>query len=156
MIEHVYLAGEELKRVDHLIYVSLKYTRTGDVLKSVVNRLVSAYEEMVTSVLHYLKEQKKITEFPKAPLQQAELIKQHMETDTKIKEALDFYLFLRKANLSSFTSQNEYRRNVTMTLNVEDKDVEVTIDVVLEYYKQTIQFFDYLREDLLKDAQKNS
>ena len=155
MLEHLYLAGEELKRVDHLIYVSLKYTRTGDVLKSVINRLVSAYEEMVISMLLYLKDQKKISDFPKAPLQQAELIKMHMPNRKDVEEALEFYLFLRKANLSEYTSQNEYRRNVTMTLVVEENDVDVTIDTVMEYYKQTTGFFDNLR-DFLKDAQKDS
>ena len=31
---------EELKRVDHLVYVSLKYTRTVDVIRSIIDRLI--------------------------------------------------------------------------------------------------------------------
>ena len=41
MIESLENAKEELKRIDHLIYVTLKYTRTVDVLLSVVERMVN-------------------------------------------------------------------------------------------------------------------
>ena len=34
-------AVQELKRVDHLFWVSLKYTRTVDVIKHVIDRLIS-------------------------------------------------------------------------------------------------------------------
>ena len=37
-------AVEEIKRVDHLVFVSLKYTRTVDVIKSVVDRIISALD----------------------------------------------------------------------------------------------------------------
>ena len=42
MIETLENAKEELKRVDHLIFVSLKYTRTVDVLLNVINRIISS------------------------------------------------------------------------------------------------------------------
>ena len=51
MIESLEDAKEELKRVDHLIYVSLKYTRTVDVLRNVIERLVTASEFMITAML---------------------------------------------------------------------------------------------------------
>ena len=35
---------EELKRVDHLFYVSLKYTRTVDMIKHVLERIISTHE----------------------------------------------------------------------------------------------------------------
>ena len=34
----------ELKRVDHIIYVSLKYTRTVDVIKHAIDRMISAID----------------------------------------------------------------------------------------------------------------
>ena len=53
-------AKEELKRVDPLVFVSLKYTRTVDVIKSVLERLIAAYEFIVMELLEYIKEQKKV------------------------------------------------------------------------------------------------
>ena len=36
-------AKEELKRVDHLFYVSLKYTRTADMMRHLIERLINAF-----------------------------------------------------------------------------------------------------------------
>ena len=59
-------AREELKRVDHLIFVSLKYTRTVDVLKSVLTRLINCFECIIIGVLNDAYEQKKIKAVPPA------------------------------------------------------------------------------------------
>lgn len=150
MNEYLYYAFEELKRVDHLIYVSLKYTRTGDVLKSIINRHVQAYEFVVDALLWQLKEDEKIDEIPKLPGVKINKLKEHYTDDKLLNEMFDFYIFLRKANLSDFTSIQEFRRNVTMTLTVEDEPLDVTIDTVTEYYKQTRDYMDYVREDVLK------
>ena len=45
MTENLENAKEELKRIDHLIYVTLKYTRTVDVLLSVVERMIKLSQE---------------------------------------------------------------------------------------------------------------
>ena len=37
-------AKEELKRADHLLYVTLKYTRTADVIKNTIHRLLNAID----------------------------------------------------------------------------------------------------------------
>ena len=44
MDDALYDAEKELKRVDHLIYVSLKYTRTVDVFKNIIKRLISTID----------------------------------------------------------------------------------------------------------------
>ena len=41
----------EVKRVDHLIYVSLKYTRTVDVIRSVVERIINELGNLVGAEL---------------------------------------------------------------------------------------------------------
>ncbi|MEM3690615.1 MAG: hypothetical protein QXZ40_02715, partial [Candidatus Micrarchaeia archaeon] len=58
-------AFEEMKRADHLIYVSLKYTRTVDVIRSIVERLATAYEKAITALLEEAKNQKKIQSYSK-------------------------------------------------------------------------------------------
>ena len=44
MMESLNNAREEFKRCDHLLYVSLKYTRTVDVIKSLILRMLSCYD----------------------------------------------------------------------------------------------------------------
>ena len=57
-------AREELKRADHLIYVSLKYTRTVDVIKSVIDRLISCLDFVIDKLLDHAIDKKLISEKP--------------------------------------------------------------------------------------------
>ncbi|MGM5487389.1 MAG: hypothetical protein ACQESG_00410 [Nanobdellota archaeon] len=145
MNENLYYAKEELKRVDHLIYVSLKYTRTGDVIKSVINRLVSSFEYISQGVIDHLVAKEEIDE-TKVPLRQAQIIKEQYPESRIITEGMDLYLFLRRLNLSEYTSINEYRRNVTTTFELDDETVQATIDSVMAYYKQVLELLEVLEE----------
>ena len=57
-------AREEMKRADHLLYVSLKYTRTVDVLKSLIDRLINTINAITDELLDYALQKKKIKEKP--------------------------------------------------------------------------------------------
>ena len=143
--ENLYLAGEELKRVDHLIYVSLKYTRTADVIHSVVARMVETYNFFSIGLLEKLKENNKIEEVPKAPRIQINLLKEQFSDQEEFCKTLDFYLFLRKVKLAQYTGTQEFRRKVTMHIKLDDEPVEITIDSVMEYYKTTLDFLDFIK-----------
>lgn len=64
MKESLDLAVQELKRVEHLFWVSLKYTRTVDVIKSVIERLINCIGFGIEALLKYAKEKKLITSIP--------------------------------------------------------------------------------------------
>ncbi|MFP4117508.1 MAG: hypothetical protein ACLFTR_01145 [Candidatus Woesearchaeota archaeon] len=42
---------QEMKRIDHIIFVTLKYTRTVDVLKSIIARMIAAFDFMLDLIL---------------------------------------------------------------------------------------------------------
>ena len=138
--EHLKQARDELKRADHLIYVSLKYTRTCDVFKNCIARLIDAIDFSFTAILIQLEERGTITEIPQQARMRADLAKQHVRDD-RILKLIEFYLFLRQINRAEFRRAREYRRHVTMTCRVDDADVEITIDNITQYYKE-------IREDL--------
>ena len=64
MLEHDSDARQELKRADHLLYVTLKYTKTTDVIKNAIRRLINACDYAIIDILERLKEKKKIDEVP--------------------------------------------------------------------------------------------
>ena len=74
MNEQLHKAKEELKRVDHLIYVSLKYTRTVDVIRNVVDRLISSFDFVLDSLLQDQIDAEKLEIIPQAPKLKCELI----------------------------------------------------------------------------------
>ena len=87
-------ANEELKRVDHLIYVSLKYTRTIDVIKNIIERFISTYDCFILSLLTKLKDEGKIEDFPDSPIQKALMVKENFDEDV-VRESMDLYLLFR-------------------------------------------------------------
>ncbi|MCB9362406.1 hypothetical protein H6504_03135 [Candidatus Woesearchaeota archaeon] len=139
-------AKEELKRVDHLIYVSLKYTRTADVLMSVINRMINAYDQSLGGICEHLRETGKIEEEPKFPGKRVEVIQKHFAQDKLIMEAVTMYTTCKRIHNAEFTRANEYRRNVTMTSILDDGNIDVTIDTVTADYKKITQFLEYIEE----------
>jgi hypothetical protein len=150
MNEFLEEAREELKRVDHLIYVSLKYTRTVDVFKSIIERLISCYDIAIEGLLQLAKDKKKIQSIPVSPTLRAETVKELYPKHEQIANDIDFYIFLRKLNKADYTRKNEYRRHVTMTaVFPSDEVVEVTMDTIHGYYERSKLFLNYLEESVL-------
>ena len=140
MEESLQDAAEEIKRAEHLFYVSLKYTRTVDVIRSLLERLISTFDHGMLSLLKYAKEKKKIQEIPPTPSSRCELLEKVFSKDLEIKQHLEMYLLFRKLIRVPYTKREEYRRHVTMISQLETSKFEVNIDTLEEYYNKTMDF----------------
>ncbi|MBS3171547.1 hypothetical protein J4449_02970 [Candidatus Woesearchaeota archaeon] len=128
-------AEEELKRADHLIYVTLKYTKTVDVIKNTIKRLINSMDFAVKEGLEYLKV-KNISDVPRMRFEQL------LEKIPKIKDYAEFYFMLRRIYNAKFDSREEYRKRVT--LMTEEGDVN--IDTLKEYYQRAKKFVKSMEE----------
>ncbi len=137
-------AREELKRADHLLYVTLKYTRTADVIKNTVKRLISALDFSIQEALEILKSKKKIKEVPRTALLRAELL------DGKRKEfrdAMDFYFMLRKIDAADYTGKEEFRKGVAMISEISAKEkIIIDIATLKKHFERTIQIVQEIEE----------
>ncbi len=149
MREALFHAKDELKRVDHLIYVSLKYTRTVDVLKNVIERLITCFDCIIDGLLKKAEEDSKISMVPQAPALKCKELQKLYSGDNTINEFIDFYLLLRQLNRAEFSRASEFRRNVTMITHLEDKEVNVDIDSVTEYYKVAKVYLEYINKTFI-------
>ena len=138
-------AKEELKRADHLIFVSLKYTRTCDVLKHVMERMINCINFLLSALLDKLKEENKIEEIPTAPIPKAHLVREKFADDELLQEMVSFFMRLRKLNREEFSRSCEFRRHVTMTLNLDGEEVLVNIDVTTAWFKKLKEFYAYIK-----------
>ncbi len=137
-------ARDELKRVDHLFYVSLKYTRTADMMRHMIGRLISAFSFGVDSLFKYAKENKKINEMPLNPVMKAKLLEK-IFPDENLKAQMELYLKLRKIIRAEYSKREEFRRHVTMTCVLEGGEIaEVNIDVLKDYYGMARGFIKYV------------
>lgn len=145
MEEFISSAAEELKRVDHLIYVSLKYTRTVDVLRNVIFRLIAAFDYMIDDLLKFY-EDKFEGPAPSSPAMKCDILRGIFKEDSKMLAFIDFYLLLRKLSRAKYKRINEFRRHVTMVADVDGKTVEVHIDSVTEYYHDAKEYLEYIQK----------
>ncbi|MFQ5621645.1 MAG: hypothetical protein ACE5FT_07465 [Candidatus Nanoarchaeia archaeon] len=141
MEESIFGAREEIKRADHLIFVSLKYTRTVDVFKSIIQRLINVYDHLMDALLKH-----KGVDIPKVPRVKVELVKSTYPDDELVQDHMKLYLFLRAVDRAPFDRRLEYRRHVTMTAHLDDKEIEISIDIIEEYFRKVKHFFEYVEQ----------
>ncbi len=141
--ESLQLAMQELHRADHSIAVSLKYTRTVDVIKSIIERLINTISFSLDGLVDYAKTQNKISEASSLPKVKVDQVKMLYSNDRIVTDFCDFFLTLRKIDKAKFGRAQEYRRHVTMTAFMDHETVEITIDIVSDYYEKTKEFLNY-------------
>ena len=147
MKEYLLDAKEELKRADHLIYVSLKYTRTVDVIRSIIERLINAFDDAMICSLETAKEQGKIESYSKSAVLKCNAVKELFPENKEMHAMIDFYLLLRKMIHSEYKKIEEYRRHVAMLVQVDPQNmISVDIDRVKEYYNETESFVNMIVE----------
>ena len=57
MHEYLVNAKEDMKRISHSVYVSLKYTRTVDVIKNILKRMITTLNHVILDLLELIPEQ---------------------------------------------------------------------------------------------------
>ncbi len=135
-------ARGEMKRAEHLLYVSLKYTRTVDVIKSLIDRLINAIDATTDKLLDYAVQKKKIKEKPENLGLKGDIAKKAFK-DPIIAEMVDFGMFLKQVNRAQYKKSREFRRHVTMTAMTDTGIVEINIDVIKEHYLKTISYLEH-------------
>ena len=140
-------ALEELKRVNHLVYVSLSYTRTVDVLMSVVERMISTSDFLLSGIIDHLNEKKTLDEIPSSPALKVALLQKECKNIPEIIDYLKLYTTLRKIARCQYDKLREFRRHVTMVAHFDDgSTLDVTMDLLKEYYEQIKEFFKFEKE----------
>ncbi len=143
MIELLDDAGEELKRADHLIYVSLKYTRTADVLINTLSRLIDAYDLLLSALLAYAKDTKNLQETPTTPIEKGNLVKK-LYPQQEVQDNVDLFFLMRKIYRAPHVSDQEYRRHVSITTTIDGREEIVNIDIITQYNEFEKNFFRYV------------
>ena len=132
----------ELKRADHLIYVSLKYTRTGDVLLSILERFISALDKGMDLIY----EIKDIKDIPVAPIPKANKLKEMFPDDEIINDMADFFIWLRKVRRSEFESFDEFRKGLRVVCSMPDgNETILDTETMKQYFDKTKEYFKYIK-----------
>jgi len=137
-----YNATDELKRVDHLIFVTLKYTRTVDIIRNVLQRLISALDYQITDVLEHFKLKGKLDVLPTVLLVRSKKMEELFPKNKEVKDIIDFYCKLRVIVNSDYKKKEEYRKNVALVT----PKVDVDIEKLKMFAEKTKNYIYYLKE----------
>ncbi len=146
MIESLEDSKEELRRVDHLIFITLKYTRTGDVIINIIKRMINSFDHCFLSLLKYLKEKKKISAIPLSPIERVELINKNVKGATKY---CKLYKLFKEIVKNKYEMKEEYRKHITLTSKGKKK-TEINYNKIIEYFDNTKDFIRFVEDYIEK------
>ena len=105
---------QEKISADHLLYVSLKYTKTCDVIINLLIRWRKMIETSINEILKHAKKKKKIPSVPLNPVGKIETVQKLFKKDANFLEVIEMYEMFRKIEELRKERIGEFRKNVTL------------------------------------------
>ncbi len=141
--ERIESPEEELKRADHLVFVSLKYTRTCDVMKNAIKRMIAAFELAFDEYLEEEKLNKTLEELPTTAKEKMTLMKDLLGSQGR--KYFILYNLLKKIDKAEYVALEEFRKNVTLRVDI-GKPLDIKMTHLNDYLKTTREFVAFLRQ----------
>ncbi len=140
---------QEKISADHLLYVSLKYTKTCDVIVNLLLRWRKMIETSIDAILRHSKKKGKIKEIPTNTVSKMDKIKEIFKKDKNFKEVLDFYEMIRKLESLRTERIGEFRKNVSLKISYKGEIIEVNLEKLKEYAEMLEKFISTTKQFLL-------
>ena len=140
---------QEKISADHLLYVSLKYTKTCDVIRNLLLRWRLMIEIAIEKILKHAKKKKKIKSVPESPVKKMDEIKKLMKKDKNFMETIKFYEMLRKLEDLRYERIGEFRKNVCLKIFYQGKEVNVNLEQLKIYAEMLEKFISTTKQFLL-------
>lgn len=119
-----------LNSIEHMIYVSCKFTRTTEMLKKVMETIVNGYEQFFgVAYQMFAKEEETIqTVHDKIQLLKDNFLNSGVHLD------MSDYFLLKRLLLSEFERIGEYRKNLCMVSYIDGEEYVINITKLLDFY----------------------
>jgi len=130
---------------DHLLYVSLKYTKTCDVIINLLLRWKVMIEMAMDLLVEKAKKQKKWKPVHDAPRAKLVQLKKIYASDKVVMETLDLYEMFRDIEKLEKVRESEFRKGVNLRVNYMGKEVSVNLDKLKEYAALLERFISGLK-----------
>ncbi|MBI5148141.1 hypothetical protein HZA33_00495 [Candidatus Pacearchaeota archaeon] len=137
---------KEKRSAEHLLYVSLKYTKTCDVILNLISRWQNMITESINALLEKAKKKKLIKSIPIAPKMKSDLVGKIFSKEPLVKEILEVYAFFKKIPQLEQFREYEFRKNVRLRVIMNNKDVEIDIEKLKFYQDLLERFLSFVRD----------
>ena len=140
---------QEKISADHLLYVSLKYTKTCDVIMNLLLRWRKMIETSVDVTLKHAKAKKKISSVPENAVGKIEKAKELFKKDKDYIKVIEFYEMLRKIEELRKERIGEFRKNVALKIYYRGQEINVNLEQLKIYADLLEKFISTTKHFLL-------
>jgi len=130
---------------DHLLYVSLKYTKTCDVIINLLLRWKIMIEMGIERLVERSKKAKKWKPVVKAPRAELIQLKKLYAKVPDVIKTLELYEMFRDIERLEKVRESEFRKGVNLKVTYRGQIVSVNLDTLKEYSQILEKFISYLR-----------
>lgn len=141
---------QEKISADHLLYVSLKYTKTCDVIMNLLLRWRKMIDTSINNSLAHAKEKGIIKEIPTNNIAKINEIKRLLKKEKGIEETLEFFMMLKKIEELRTERIGEFRKNVALNVMYRGEEVLINLEKLKEYADLLENFISSIKQFLLK------
>jgi len=140
---------QEKISADHLLYVSLKYTKTCDVILNLLLRWRKMIETSINEILKHAKKKKKIPSVSSNVVGKVEQIRKLFKKNKDFLEVIEMYEMLRKVEDLRKERIGEFRKNVTLKIFYRGKEINVNLEQLKIYAELLEKFISTTKQFLL-------
>ena len=139
---------QEKISADHLFYVSLKYTKTCDVIMNLLLRWRKMIETCMDHILKRAKKNGKIPEVSDNAIGRIKQMKELFAKDNDTLKAIDFFMMLRKIEDLKTERIGEFRKNVALKVQFRGEEININLEKLKEYAEMIEKFISMTKEYL--------
>ena len=140
---------QEKISADHLLYVSLKYTKTCDVIINLLIRWRKMIETSINEILKHAKKKKKIPSVPLNPVGKIETIQKLFKKDANFLGVIEMYEMFRKIEELRKERIGEFRKNVTLKVFYRGEEISINLEKLKIYAESLEKFISTTKKFLL-------
>tara|TARA_Y100000034_G_scaffold136314_1_gene212138 strand:+ start:2549 stop:2974 length:426 start_codon:yes stop_codon:yes gene_type:complete len=130
---------------DHLLYVSLKYTKTCDVIINLLHRWKIMIELAMDHLIEQAKKEKKWKAVPDAPRAKLIQLKKIYASNKEVSDAFELYELFRDLEKLDKVRENEFRKGVNLKVTYKDDIVDIDLEKLKEYAAVLERFISALK-----------
>jgi hypothetical protein len=130
---------------DHLLYVSMKYTKTCDVMINLLKRWKIMMDYAFDGLLEKAKKKKKLKKIPTAPKLKLDTIKEIFKKEPEVMDAVKEYEMFKLIEVLKNTKAGEFRKGVCLTITYKGEEIRVDLEKLKEYSEILEKFINYTK-----------
>lgn len=130
---------------DHLLYVSMKYTKTCDVMINLIKRWKIMMDYAFDGLLEKAKKKKMIKIIPNAPKLKIDILKEIFKNSPEVLSAIKEYEMFKLVDVLKKTKEGEFRKGVCLRISYKGEEVAINLEKLKEYSEILERFINFTK-----------